>query len=77
MSRPKTAEKSGITIHLSAQELAELDADRAAAIASVPGARLTRTGWAEQRVREALAQRNAQAQQEPAAKTAPKKSRAA
>lgn len=59
MTQPKSAERPPITFHLTPQELDEVDKERAEAIASVPGARFSRSAWAQSIARRHLAARRA------------------
>lgn len=50
----KTAPPGKITISVKPEHLAEIDQHRTGAIAGIPGARLSRTAWAEQAVERRL-----------------------
>lgn len=53
MTRPKDT-RTGITFHLSQEELDQIDKLRTEAVAQVPGAKLPRATWVQQVVRRHL-----------------------
>lgn len=65
MSKPKAARAPGITVYFSPEQLAEIDRRRAAAVAGIPGAVLSRSAWARQAALATLEQTDRQTDSPP------------